>query len=69
LWRWKKLFSTINKKKQIVINHAKGKTKLSFCSLHRKWYYKIVVIWKGDQRVCCQKIYENSIISMFQAVN
>jgi hypothetical protein len=36
-----------------LFNKATGKTELFFYSLYRK-YYKIVIIWRGDQRVCSQ---------------
>jgi len=42
--------------KQISINDARGETGLSFYSLYGKLCYKIVVIWRGDQRVCNQKM-------------
>ena len=39
------------------INHVRGKTELSFYSLHWKGYCKIVAIWRGLQRVWIQKMY------------
>jgi hypothetical protein len=66
-----KLYIIIKKKKQISINHARGKTELSFCSFYgnRYEYYKIVVMWIGDQRICNQKMYEKSNIEVVHAVN
>ena len=37
------------------MNHATEKTELSFYSVYRKCYNKIVVIRKDDQSVCSQK--------------
>lgn len=45
---------------KIGINHARGKTELPFNSLCKQWYYKIIDIWKGNQRACGQKIRETT---------
>jgi hypothetical protein len=50
--------STIKKK----TNNARGESELSFCSVYRKWYFKIVVIWGGDQRVRSQNMYEIKVL-------
>ena len=51
LWNWKKLFWSVCNKKQILINRARWKIALYFYSFYGKLYYKIIVIWSGDQ-VC-----------------
>jgi hypothetical protein len=65
-WRWTKLFSTINTKRQISINHVRGKTELPLCCLYTKWHYKIFVVWRGDQSV--QPRSRKIIIEVYQAV-
>lgn len=47
-WCWKQPFQTINNKKQISVNLARGKMELAFCSLYRKWYCWIIVMGEGN---------------------
>jgi hypothetical protein len=56
-------------KKQISINHTRGKIELSFYSLYGKLYNKIVVILRGEQRVCIQNYRQISTVEVCLAVN
>jgi hypothetical protein len=53
-------FSKLSIKKSM--NHARGKIELFFYSLYRKCYYKIVVIPRGNQRVCSQKMWVGRVL-------
>lgn len=54
LWSRKKLFLTINNKEQFRINLVEQRPNY-LSILRRRWYYKIFIIWKSNQRLCCQK--------------
>jgi hypothetical protein len=72
---WKKLFPNLTRILKLYMTlpihscevEKKRSTMLQeslncLCSLYRKWYFKTVVIWWGDQRVCSQKMYEIKVL-------
>ena len=60
---------TLITKKQISINQTREKTELSFYSLYGKFYYKIVVILRGDQSMQPKKYRQVSIVEVCLSVN
>ena len=53
LWSWNNFFAlSIIIRKQTSIKHVREKTDLSFSSLYRKLYCKIIAIWRGCYRLC-----------------